>query len=101
MTFTYKKKRCFIKPIGKLFVGLSSWAPGVPYVQKFTVDGPGYVAHCAGVGSAFARKAKDARQSLQEMIDKQPQVIVVKAKATFVINGAYLKHPVETIYKKS
>jgi pyruvate/2-oxoglutarate/acetoin dehydrogenase E1 component len=87
--FSYKKKRCYIKPVGKLFIGLSHYAPGVPYVQKYTVDGPGYVAWSPGIGKAFARKAKDARKLLQEAIDNQPQVIVVQAKAVFTVNGVY------------
>jgi hypothetical protein len=87
--FSYKKKRCYIKPVGKLFIGLSHYAPGVPYVQKYTVDGPGYVAWSPGIGKAFARKAKDARKLLQEAIDNQPHVLVAAIKVVLKVNGAY------------
>lgn len=87
--FTYKKKRCYIKPVGKLFIGLSHWAPGVPYVQKYTVDGPGYVAWSPGIGKAFARKAKDARRTLQEAIDNQPHVLIAAIKVVLQVGGVY------------
>lgn len=88
--FSYKKKRCYIKPIGSLFVGLSHYQPGIPYTQRFTVDGPGYVAWSPGIAKAFARKAKDARKLLQEAIDNQPRFALITAGASFEINKAYI-----------
>lgn len=70
MSWNYKGICCYIRPIRDVHVGLSHWMPGVPYVQRYDVHGPGYVAWTRGIGCAYARKAKDTRRTLHEAIDK-------------------------------
>jgi hypothetical protein len=69
MSFVYKNIQCYIKPVHEVSVRMSHWTPGLPYIQNFYVKGPGYRCWTPGVGQAFARKPKDARSSLKEMID--------------------------------